>query len=132
MIGVAGALTQFLRLTFLRPVERFLAQVISVSTSPTAFVREHIHLGDTTNFLRAAGFFVARIFMAAADSFGLIISNADQVRHGGVCESTLDALEIYCRDAEEDDGSMMLTTFGDSPWSDGMPKIPECVRRDRQ
>ena len=23
-----------------------------------------------------------------------------------------DALEIYCRDAEEDDGSMMLTTFG--------------------
>ena len=43
-----------------------------------------------------------------------------------------DALEIYCRDAEEDDGSMMLTTFGDSPWPDGMPKIPECVRRDRQ
>jgi hypothetical protein len=64
LIGAAGAITQFLRLTFLRPVERFLAQVISVSTEPTAFVRERIHLGDTTNFFRAAGFFVSAISTA--------------------------------------------------------------------
>ena len=63
-MGTVGAITQFLRLTFLRPVERFLAQVISVSTEPTAFVRERIHLGDTTNFLRAAGFFVSAISTA--------------------------------------------------------------------
>ena len=64
LIGAAGAITQFFRLTFLRPIERFLAQVISISTGPTAFVRERIHLGDTTNFLRAAGFFVSAISSA--------------------------------------------------------------------
>ena len=48
----------------LRPIERFLAQVISISTDPTAFVRERIHLGDTTNFLRAVGFFVSAISTA--------------------------------------------------------------------
>jgi hypothetical protein len=64
LIGAAGAITQFLRLTFLRPIERFLAQVTSISTEPTAFVRERIHLGDTTNFLRAAGFFVSAISTA--------------------------------------------------------------------
>jgi len=64
VVGAAGAITKFLRLTFLRPVERFLAQVISISTEPTAFVRERIHLGDTTNFLRAAGFFVSAISTA--------------------------------------------------------------------
>jgi len=63
-MGTVGAITQFLRLTFLRPIERFLAQVISISTAPTAFVRERIHLGDTTNFLRAAGFFVSAISTA--------------------------------------------------------------------
>ena len=55
---------KFFRLTFLRPVERFLAQWISVSTEPTAFVRERIRLGDSTNFLRAAGFFVSAISSA--------------------------------------------------------------------
>ena len=40
----------------LRPVERFVAQCISISTEPSAFVRERVHLGDTTNFLRAANF----------------------------------------------------------------------------
>jgi len=64
LIGAPGAITQFLRLTFLRPIERFLAQVISISTEPSAFVRERIHLGDTTNFLRAAGFFVSAISTA--------------------------------------------------------------------
>jgi hypothetical protein len=64
LIGATGAIIQFFRLTFVRPVERFLAQVISVSTEPTAFVRERIHLGDTTNFLRAAGFFVSAISTA--------------------------------------------------------------------
>jgi hypothetical protein len=64
LIGAVGAITKFLRLTFLRPVERFLAQVISISTDPTAFVRERIHLGDTTNFFRAAGFFVSAISTA--------------------------------------------------------------------
>jgi hypothetical protein len=58
------AIVTFFRLTFLRPVERFLAQVISISTEPSAFVRERIHLGDTTNFLRAAGFFVSAISSA--------------------------------------------------------------------
>jgi hypothetical protein len=64
LIGAIGAIAKFLRLTFLRPVERFLAQVISISTEPTAFVRERIHLGDTTNFFRAAGFFVSAISSA--------------------------------------------------------------------
>jgi hypothetical protein len=38
--------------------------VISISTDPTAFARERIHLGDTTNFFRAAGFFVSAISTA--------------------------------------------------------------------
>ena len=58
------AIVTFLRLTFLRPVERFSAQVISISTEPSAFVREHVRLGDTTNFLRAVGFFVSAISTA--------------------------------------------------------------------
>ena len=57
-------MVKFLRLTLLRPIERFLAQWISVSTEPSAFVRERIRLGDTTNFLRAAGFFVSAISSA--------------------------------------------------------------------
>jgi hypothetical protein len=48
----------------LRPIERFLAQCISISTEPSAFVRERIRLGDTTNFLRAAGFFLSAISTA--------------------------------------------------------------------
>jgi hypothetical protein len=64
LIGATGAIIKFLRLTFLRPIERFLAQVISISTDPAAFVRERIRLGDTTNFLRSAGFFVSAISTA--------------------------------------------------------------------
>ena len=45
----------------LRPIERFLAQCTSISTEPTAFVRERVHLGDTTNFVRAAKFFVSAV-----------------------------------------------------------------------
>ena len=52
---------KFFRLTFLRPIERFLAQWIAVSTEPSAFVRERIRLGDTTNFLRAGSFFLSAI-----------------------------------------------------------------------
>jgi hypothetical protein len=48
----------------LRPVERFLAQCISISTEPSAFVRERVHLGDTTNFLRAANFFFSAVCTA--------------------------------------------------------------------
>jgi hypothetical protein len=62
LIGAAGAITQFLRLTFVRPVERFLAQVISISTEPTLFVRERIHLGDTTNFFPGCRLFCFRDF----------------------------------------------------------------------
>jgi hypothetical protein len=51
-------------LLLLRPIERFLAQWISVSTEPSAFVRERIRLGDTTNFLRAVGFFLSTISTA--------------------------------------------------------------------
>ena len=47
-----------------RPIERFLAQWVFVSTHPSAFVRERIRLGDTTNFLRAAGFFLSAISSA--------------------------------------------------------------------
>ena len=60
---IADVMFKFFWLT-LRPVERFLAQVISISTEPSAFVRERIRLGDTTNFLRAAGFFVSAISTA--------------------------------------------------------------------
>jgi len=55
---------KFLPLTLLRPIERFLVQWLSVSTEPSAFVREHIRLGDTTNFLRAAKFFLSAISTA--------------------------------------------------------------------
>jgi hypothetical protein len=48
----------------LRPIERFLAQWISISTEPSAFVRERIRLGDTTNFLRAGGFFFCAVSTA--------------------------------------------------------------------
>lgn len=57
-------MVKFFRLTLLRPIERFLAQCISVSTEPSAFVRKHIRLGDTTNFLRAAKFFLSAISTA--------------------------------------------------------------------
>jgi hypothetical protein len=54
----------FLQLTFLRPVERFLAQWISISTAPSTFARERIRLGDSLNFFNAANFFVYAIFGA--------------------------------------------------------------------
>ena len=57
-------MVRFFRLILLRPIERFLAQWISVSTEPSAFVRERIRLGDTTNFLRAAYFFLSAISTA--------------------------------------------------------------------
>jgi hypothetical protein len=57
-------MVKFLQLILLRPIERFLAQWIAVSTEPSAFVRERVHLGDTTNFLRAAGFFFSAISTA--------------------------------------------------------------------
>ena len=50
--SAAGVIVRLL----LRPTERFLAQCISISTEPSAFVGERVHLGDTTNFLRAANF----------------------------------------------------------------------------
>jgi hypothetical protein len=50
-----GVMVRLVRL-LLRPIERFLAQCIAISTEPSAFVRERVHLGDTTNFLRAANF----------------------------------------------------------------------------
>lgn len=55
---------KFLWLILLRPIERFLAQWIAVSTEPSAFVRERLRLGDTTNFLRAVGFFVSAVSTA--------------------------------------------------------------------
>jgi hypothetical protein len=55
---------KFFQLTLLRPIGRFLAQCISVTTAPSAFVRECIRLGDTTNFLRAARFFLSAISTA--------------------------------------------------------------------
>jgi len=48
---------KFVRL-LLRPIERFLAQWISVSTEPRVFVQEHIGLNDTTNFIRSGNFFL--------------------------------------------------------------------------
>ena len=64
---------RFLRLILLRP--RFLAECISISTQPSAFVRERIQLGDTTNFLRAAGFFLSAIstaFLAEVATLNLL------------------------------------------------------------
>ena len=56
-------MVKFLQLV-LRSIERFVTQWISVSTEPSAFVREHIRLGDTTNFLRATKFFFSAISTA--------------------------------------------------------------------
>src|SRR6185369_14650164 len=60
----SSTMIKFLRLMLLRPVERFLAQVIAISTTPSAFVKERIRLGDTTNFIRAGGFFLSAISTA--------------------------------------------------------------------
>ena len=57
-------MVRLFRLTWLRPIERFLAQWLSVSTEPSAYVRERIRLGDTTNFLRAVYFFFSAISTA--------------------------------------------------------------------
>jgi len=56
----------------LRPFERFLAQWISVSTEPSAFVRERVRLGDTTNFLRAVGLFFSAISTAFLAEVGTL------------------------------------------------------------
>jgi hypothetical protein len=48
----------------LRPFERFVPQWIAVSTEPGKFVRERIRLGDTSNFLRAAQFFMVGVAWA--------------------------------------------------------------------
>jgi hypothetical protein len=48
----------------LQPIQRFFAQWIAVSTEPRAFVRACIHLGDTTNFLRAVRFFLSAVSTA--------------------------------------------------------------------
>jgi len=58
-----NVLVRFFRL-LLQPVERFLAQWISVSTEPATFVQERIRLGDTTNFFRTANFFLSAISTA--------------------------------------------------------------------
>jgi hypothetical protein len=55
---------KFFGLAFLRPVGRFLANWISVSTAPSTFARERIRLGDSLNFFNAANFFVYAIFGA--------------------------------------------------------------------
>jgi hypothetical protein len=55
---------KFFRLWLLRPFENFLTQWIRVSTEPTKFVQERIRLGDTTNFVRAGGFFLSAISSA--------------------------------------------------------------------
>ena len=55
---------KFFQLILLRPIERFIAQCIAISTQPTAFVLERIHLRDTTNFMRTAGFFLSAISAA--------------------------------------------------------------------
>ena len=57
-------MVKFFRLTFLRPIGRFIAQCIEISTEPSRFVRERIRLGDTTNFFRAANFFLSAISTA--------------------------------------------------------------------
>jgi hypothetical protein len=56
-------MVKFSRLT-LRPIGRFLTQWVSVSVEPTTFVREHIRLGDTTNFFGAINFFISAISTA--------------------------------------------------------------------
>jgi hypothetical protein len=61
---LADVMLKFFGLAFLRPVGRFLAQWISVSTAPSTFARERIRLGDGLNFFNAANFFVYAIFGA--------------------------------------------------------------------
>ena len=51
-------------LLLFRPFQRFLADCIAVSTQPSAFFRERIHLGDTTSFFRAGNFFLFAISAA--------------------------------------------------------------------
>jgi hypothetical protein len=57
-------LLNLIRLTLLRPTKRFLTQWVLVSTQPSTFAQERIRLGDTTNFYRAAGFFISAISLA--------------------------------------------------------------------
>ena len=60
----------------------FLAQWISVGTEPSAFVREHIRLGNTTNFLRAISFF----FFAVSTAFLAEVATLYLLGIGGAAE----------------------------------------------
>ena len=53
-------------LILLRPSQRFLANVVALSTQPSTFFRERIYLGDTTSFFKALQFFVAAVSAAFA------------------------------------------------------------------
>jgi hypothetical protein len=53
----------FVRL-FLRPTERLFADCVLIGARPSTFARESIHLGDSTNFVRATRFFAAAISAA--------------------------------------------------------------------
>jgi hypothetical protein len=72
-------MVKFFRLMLLRPIERLVAQWISVSTQPISFVRENIRLGEAANFLRAANFFFfaisSAIFAEVATLYLLDIGN---------------------------------------------------------
>jgi hypothetical protein len=78
----AGGAVRLFLLRLLGPIERFMAQWISVSTKPSAFVRERIHLGDTTNFLRAVGF----CFSAISAAFLAEVAVLHLVGIGGLTE----------------------------------------------
>ena len=71
----SNVMLKFVRLSLLRPIERFLTQWIWVSTAPASFVRERIRLGDATNFYRAGGFFLSAIstaFLAEGATLSLL------------------------------------------------------------
>ena len=58
-----------------RPIERFFAQWLLISSQPSVFVRERVRLGDTTNFIRAGYFFLSAIaaaFMAEVATLYLL------------------------------------------------------------
>src|SRR6476620_12309116 len=93
--SAAGVIVRLL----LRPTERFLAQCISISTEPSAFVGERVHLGDTTNFLRAANFCFSAVctaFLAEVVTLYLLgIGNLTVPYLAAVAATAANALSVW-------------------------------------
>ena len=97
--SVGHTMVRFFQL-LIRPIDHFLVQWLLISTQPSAFVRECIQLGDTTNFIRAGKFFLSAIaaaFLAeVATSFTLGLKNVAEPYYWLVFILTAIPFVLFC------------------------------------